>query len=974
MRFRIRAGVTVLLTAITLVPLESAGWAAPARPDGTAATVAHAAPADSAADWNAIKDFLPSLNGKWTAPPTKPVTDYFSNGPLLGNGDLGAVVGGDTHSETFYLSKNDFWNNSSANGVRPIPLGGLTLRTASGNDSSTTYSQTQDLLNAEVRSDLTINGAPIHTRTYPSDTGDFLITEVTTSGTSPVTLDLDVWTKADNPVYPASSGVSGSTLWASRETQKDDGSQWVARAAVATRVLGATATTSTNSAGKSTAEFTVEPRKTVTVVSSVNGGKNATTHVADAQTAVAGVDAAKVASISAAHQAWWKAYWLKSYVRVYDSEVEKFYYGGQYVLGSSARTGSNAPGLWGNWITTDTAAWHGDYHLNYNVEAPYYGAFSSNRPELADPYIQTILDYRSAGAANIKKLRSITTSDGVSQEFKNAVPANARGYLYPVAIGPWGSTVEYNWWNQPSDASYAATPMIYRYEYTPDRTYLRRTLYPYLVQLAGFWEDYLGPKGSDGKYHLMGSAYEGDWTHDDSIDLGAINLVLKSALKYSKILNVDSSRRAAWQNIVDNLPPYATATYNGATVFNSDYDTDFSSLINRTVCNVEWIHPFDDLTLDSSPEQRQAAINTLNAMNSWTEGNNFAKSFGIAARVGYPAAGLFAQLKSVIHSYMQPNLSIYQSGGGLETAGTTDAVNAMLLQSINGTIRLFPDYPAGQKAHFSRLRTQGGFLVSADYDGTNASNVSLTADNAGGPVTVLNPWPGRTMTVTDSTGARVATNQSNDGYTFTTTAGATYTLTPSGDTTGASLTGSVAKQPAGTVDLAAQGTRDWAHWGLTNAAGFDHKAGVTPAISNLEQVGGNSVLQLTDSPVTYSWTRGTPTASAAATPTGVFTRSVANGFQITVPASTTPQRLRIYLGAWSAKGKLTASLSDHSATTYTGYLDSPSGNGYGLADLTFSAASAGQTLTVTYLGETSYSGTDGNITLHAAILTNAAAA
>lgn len=149
---------------------------------------------------------------------------------------------------------------------------------------------------------------------------------------------------------------------------------------------------------------------------------------------------------------------------------------------------------------------------------------------------------------------------------------------------------------------------------------------------------------------------------------------------------------------------------------------------------------------------------------------------------------------------------------------------------------------------------------------------------------------------------------------------------------------------------------------------------MTQAISNLEQVGGNPVNQLADSPVTYTWADGTPTASASATPTAVYTRSVANGFQFTVSASTTPQRLRTYLGAWSAKGRLTVSLSDRSAATYTADFDSPSGNGYGQADLTFRAASADQTLTVTYLVENSYRGNEGNITLHAAAVTNAASA
>ncbi|MFC9328637.1 ricin-type beta-trefoil lectin domain protein [Kitasatospora sp. NPDC057015] len=950
---------TVLAVAATLV-LPGTG-----RADAVPMTVP-----SSSSDWAALQALLPTLAATWSAPPTNQVTSTFPGGPLLGNGDLGVEVGGDSHSLKLYMSKNDFWNNSTGHGVHAIALGGLTLRApAGGATSGTTYSQTQDLLNAQVTSDLVINGAPIHAVTFTSDTGDILVTKLTTSGSGSVTLNVDTWTDGSNGAYPAASGVNGSTLWASRSSQSDAGSQWVSRAAVATRVLNATATTSTNSTGTSTAAFAVSPGQTVTLVSSVNGGMNSTTAVADAQNGVAGLTDSAVASLLTGHQSWWKDYWLKSNVRVYDTTMEKYYYGAQYLLGSAARSGSTAPGLWGAWTTTDSPAWAGDYHLNYNDQAPYYGAFSSNRGSLVDPYVKSITDFRNTAVALLAGSQSIPVSGAAySTQFKAALANTTHGYLFPVGIGPAGSITDKTWWNQPVDASYAAVPMISKYEYSPDNTYLSQTLYPFIKQNVLFWQDYLGAKQADGKYHLMGAAYEGDWTHDDSVDLAAVNLMLKSAITYSQTLGIDSSLRPAWQDILNNLPAYATTTFDGQSVYPSDYDTPFSAVLGRTVCNLEWIHPFDELNLDSPAAARQTAIHTLSVMNSWTQGNNFAKSFGIAAQMGYPADALFAQMKSVISTYSQPNLSIYQSGGALETVGATDAINAMLLQSVNGTIRLFPDYPANRPAHFSNLRAKGGFLVSADYNGTSASNVSLTADNAGGPVTVLNPWPGSTVTVKDSNGATVSTTVSGDRYTFTTTSGGTYTLTSSNGSTGGALTASVSPQPAGNVNLTAEGTTDFAHWGLNDTSSFDHKAGATQAISNLSVIGSNPLVRLADSQVTYSWTGGTPTASTTASPTAVYVRSIGNGFQITVPASTVRQRLRVYLGAWSAKGKLTASLSDGSASPYTGYLDSPSGNAYGVADLTFAALSAGQALTVQYVVDTSYSGTNGNITWHSATL------
>ncbi|WP_438493853.1 glycosyl hydrolase family 95 catalytic domain-containing protein [Streptomyces asiaticus] len=771
-----------LLTAITVAPLASAMGTASAHADDTGAIVSRTEAADGGADdWDTLSNLLADYAGHWTSPPATTDPDHLArkmaDGALLGNGELGVVVGGDRNTLRLYLGKNDFWTSPGAQGAHPITLGGLTLRRVSGADVGTAYAMTQDILNAEVRTELTINSAPITARTYVADSADIVVTEVSTTGSTEVRLALDAWTKSGDSRYPAKSGTEGSTLWAERSTESGSSGQWVSRMGLATKIIGASAGTGTDSTGTSVAVFTLKPGETVTIVSAVEGGRGVTDHVSRAVATVNALTASSVADLGTKHRAWWKEFWLKSYVRVYDPTLEQYYYGSQYLLGSAARRGSTGPGLWGPWVTRDDPEWNGDYHLNYNVQAPYYGTFSSNRADVADPLNQAVLDYRSEGSANIGRLQTAAVGSGVSQEFKDAVPASTRGYLYPVAIGPQGACSEWYFWNQPTNATYASVTLVSTYEYAPDATFLKDALYPYLRQLAEFWEDYLGPREADGKYHSMGAAFEGDWAKDDALGLAAIRYVLTHAVKFSEQLGVDDSDRVKWKDILAGLPDFPTVVYNGKTVYNRDYtNTDFSAMVGRTICNLEFIHPFDQLDLDSSAARRQAAIDTLDAMNSWAQGNNLAKSYGVAARVGYPAASLQARLKSLIASKMRANLSVEQEGGGLESVAATDAINAMLLQSTNGTIRLFPNYPAGQKAHFSRLRAQGGFLVTADYDGTNVSDVSLTADNAGGPVTVLNPWPGRTMKVTDAAGAAVGTSQNNDRYTFTTTAGGTYML------------------------------------------------------------------------------------------------------------------------------------------------------------------------------------------------------
>ena len=71
-------------------------------------------------------------------------------------------------------------------------------------------------------------------------------------------------------------------------------------------------------------------------------------------------------------------------------------------------------------------------------------------------------------------------------------------------------------------------------------------------------------------------------------------------------------------------------------------------------------------------------------------------------------------------------------------------------------------------------------------------------------------------------------------------------------------------------------------------------------------------------------------------PTGRLRPALGNGFQITVPADTTQRTLKLYIGLWSAQGRLEVSLSDGSAAPYVD------------TSLTNSSATSNRVYTLTY--------------------------
>ena len=214
---------------------------------------------------------------------------------------------------------------------------------------------------------------------------------------------------------------------------------------------------------------------------------------------------------------------------------------------------------------------------------------------------------------------------------------------------------------------------------------------------------------------------------------------------------------------------------------------------------------------------------------------------------------------------------------------------------------------------------------------------------------------------------------------------------------GGTLSGSRANAPqpnqdtGNIADLTAAGTADWAVWGTgssTSLAPDQHKAGGNQ-ISALTDIPGSTGAPRrglgqfgpgsdppSPHPFVFSWTDGTPTASATQVRSGLQHNGQATGgtngagFSFTVPADTTTRTLRIWVALNRATGQLNATLSDGSAGPF---IDS-----YGLGEdflgatytLTYAAASAGQTLTVTWVETANNCGAPNcdNVSIHAVAL------
>jgi hypothetical protein len=183
---------------------------------------------------------------------------------------------------------------------------------------------------------------------------------------------------------------------------------------------------------------------------------------------------------------------------------------------------------------------------------------------------------------------------------------------------------------------------------------------------------------------------------------------------------------------------------------------------------------------------------------------------------------------------------------------------------------------------------------------------------------------------------------------------------------GGMLNGAGAAGGASAIDLTAEGTDDWAHWGFSGT-GIDHKSVSGSAVNHITETHVGSPLQYLDNANGYSWSDGTPTVNAVATLTGIYIVGTGNSFTITVPADTTARTVKVYVGGWMSAGTLTAHLSDGSVADYTDGSFSNNAAPYcAVYTITYKAGAGNQNLTVRWQMASGQSG--GNVTLQAATL------
>jgi len=389
--------------------------------------------------------------------------------------------------------------------------------------------------------------------------------------------------------------------------------------------------------------------------------------------------------------------------------VEALFHSGRYLLLSSS--GVLPPRLTGLWLGEWGAAWSGDYTTDANINLQMAGAVLTGMPELIEPYAGLIggqIDDWRTNARTIYGTRGILAPSRTDGE---------HGLLFHLDDDwPWTMWL--------AGADWLLFPLYEYWQATGDDGFLARTLAPWLVEAAVFFEDFLTREDDDGHVVLVPSYSPEVGPRDGrgmsgvnaTMDLAAARHALTTAADVCARLGIEQAAVGRWRALAERLPPYrvdgqgalAEWAWPGLETAND----------HRHVSHLYPVWPLHDITPDDTPDLAAAAREALlrrgdenlSAHGSLHRALVAArlKDSGTAKENVLKIVGRNMVFRSLMTSH-NPDLEIYNA----DAAHCLPAVVVeMLLDSRPGIVELLPARPPEWRSGSLRgLATRAGVSV-----------------------------------------------------------------------------------------------------------------------------------------------------------------------------------------------------------------------------------------------------------------------